>query len=87
MLKKFINKDNLKTVATSVAKEGAQIGVDVVTEGARGFIAGIFYKIIFIIILVVTLLTAGCVGSQIIVDKFSNTPNTNITKELKTLDK
>lgn len=64
MLKKFLNKDTVKTIA----KEGAQLGLETVTEGARGFISGVFYKIIFIIILIATLTIGGCVGAELIVD-------------------
>lgn len=64
MIKKLFNKDTIKTIA----KEGAQIGVETATEGARGIISGIFYKIIFIIILIGTLTIGGCVGVELIVD-------------------
>lgn len=63
-IKKYINKDNIKTIA----KEGAQIGVDTVTESGKSFIYAIFYKIIFIIILIGTITIAGCVGTELIVD-------------------
>lgn len=69
MLKKLLNKESLKTVA----KEGASLGVEVVTDTAKGFINSIFYKVIFTIILVFTLLIGGCIGSQIIVDKVTQT--------------
>lgn len=62
-IKKYINKDSIKTIA----KEGAQIGVDTVTESGKSFISAIFYKIIFIIILIATLTIAGCVGTELIV--------------------
>lgn len=64
MLKKLLNKQNLKTAA----KEGAQFGLETATEGARGFISAIFYKIIFIIILIATVSIGGCVGTELIVD-------------------
>ena len=63
-IKKYINKDNIKTIA----KEGAQIGVDTVTESGKSFISALFYKIIFIIILIAVLTIAGCVGTELIVD-------------------
>ncbi len=63
-LKSKINKDTLK----SVAKEGVTIGIETATESTKSFINGIFYKIIFIIILVFTLLIGGCVGTELIVD-------------------
>lgn len=63
-IKKLINKDTIKTIA----KEGAQIGVDTVTESGKSFISAIFYKIIFIIILIATLTIGGCVGTELIVD-------------------
>ena len=63
-IKKLINKDTIKTIA----KEGAQIGVDTVTESGKSFISAIFYKIIFIIILIATLAIGGCVGTELIVD-------------------
>ncbi len=63
-IKSKINKDTLK----DIAKEGAQIGVDVVAESAKGIISTVFYKIIFIIILIGTLLIGGCVGTELIVD-------------------
>lgn len=58
MIKKLINKDNLK----AIAKEGASFGADVVTETAKGFIWGIFYKIIFIIVFIFTLTFGGCIS-------------------------
>lgn len=82
MIKKLINKENLK----NLAKEGAQIGVDAVTESSKGFISSIFYKIIGIIIFIFVLTFGGCIGSQIIVDKFSSksteqsTTNTEVNK-------
>lgn len=63
-IKKLINKDTIKTIA----KEGAQIGVDTVTESGKSFVSAIFYKIIFIIILIATLTIGGCVGTELIVD-------------------
>jgi hypothetical protein len=63
-IKKYINKDTIKTIA----KEGAQIGVDIVTESGKSFISALFYKIIFIIILIGTITIAGCVGTELIVD-------------------
>jgi hypothetical protein len=63
-IKKLINKDTIKTIA----KEGAQIGVDTVTESGKSFVSVIFYKIIFIIILIATLTIGGCVGTELIVD-------------------
>lgn len=63
-IKKLINKDTIKTIA----KEGAQIGVDTVTESGKSFVSAIFYKIIFIIILIATLTIGGCVGVELIVD-------------------
>lgn len=63
-IKKLINKDTIKTIA----KEGAQIGVDTVTESGKSFVSAIFYKIIFIIILTATLTIGGCVGTELIVD-------------------
>lgn len=64
MIKKFLNKDTVKTIA----REGAQLGLETATEGARGFISSIFYKIIFVIILIGTLTIGGCVGAELIVD-------------------
>lgn len=58
MFKKILNKENIKTVV----KEGANIGVDVVTETAKGFIWSIFYKIIFVITLIFTLTFGGCIA-------------------------
>ena len=58
MIKKLINKENLRTLA----KESASIGVEVATESAKGFVWGIFYKIIFIITLIFTLTFGGCIG-------------------------
>ncbi len=69
MIKKILNKENLKTVA----KEGDSLGAEVVTETAKGFINGIFYKIVFTLVLAFTLLIGGSIGSQIIVDKFTKT--------------
>lgn len=63
-IKKLINKDTVKTIA----KEGTQIGVDTVTESGKSFVSAIFYKIIFIIILIATLTIGGCVGTELIVD-------------------
>ena len=63
-IKTKINKDTLK----NIVKEGAQIGVDAATESTRSFFNGIFYKIIFIIILIFTLLVSGCVGTELILD-------------------
>ena len=63
-IKNLLNKENIKTIA----KEGAQLGLETATEGARGFISGVFYKIIFIIILIATLTIGGCVGTELIVD-------------------
>ena len=63
-IKKLVNRDTIKTIA----KEGAQIGVDVVTESGKSFISSIFYKIIFIIILISVLTFGGCVGVELIVD-------------------
>lgn len=63
-IKKLLNKDAIKTIA----KEGAQLGLETATEGARGFISGVFYKIIFIIILIASLTIGGCVGTELIVD-------------------
>lgn len=71
MIKKLINKENLKTVV----KEGASLGADVVTETAKGFIWGIFYKIIFIITFIFVLTFGGCVGYN-----YLTTPDTNETK-------
>ena len=64
MLKKYINKDTIKTIA----KEGVQLGVDSVTESSKSFISAVFYKIIFIIILIAVLTIGGCVGTELIVD-------------------
>lgn len=64
IIKNLLTKENLK----SVAKEGVNLGVEAATEGTKSFINGIFYKIIFIIILIGTLLIGGCVGTEIIVD-------------------
>ena len=64
MIKNLLNKENIKTIA----KEGAQLGLETATEGARGFISAIFYKIIFIVILIGTLTIGGCVGAELIVD-------------------
>ena len=63
MLRKYINKDAIKTIA----KEGVQLGVDTVTESSKSFISAVFYKIIFIIILIGTLIIGGCVGTELIV--------------------
>ena len=63
-IKKLVNKDTIKTIA----KEGAQLGLETATAGARGFITDIFYKIIFIIILIGALTFGGCVGVELIVD-------------------
>ena len=63
-IKKMINKDTIKTIA----KEGAQLGVETATAGARGFVTDIFYKIIFIIILIAVVTIGGCVGTELIVD-------------------
>ena len=63
-IKKYINKDNIK----KIPKEGAQIGVDTVTESGKSFVSAIFYKIIFIIILIAVLTIGGCVGTDLIVD-------------------
>ena len=63
-IKKYITKDNIK----KIAKEGAQIGVDTVTESGKSFVSAIFYKIIFIIILIAVLTIGGCVGTDLIVD-------------------
>ena len=63
-IKKLINKDTIKTIA----KEGVQLGVDTVTESSKSFISATFYKIIFIIILIGTLIIGGCVGTELIVD-------------------
>ena len=67
-IKKYINKETIKTIA----KEGAQIGVDTVTETGKSFISGIFYKIIFIMVLGCILITAGCVGTDLIVEAIKN---------------
>ena len=64
MLRKYINKDTIKTIA----KEGVQLGVDTVTESSKSFISAVFYKIIFIIILIGTLIIGGCVGTELIVN-------------------
>ena len=64
MLRKYINKDAIKTIA----KEGVQLGVDTVTESSKSFISAVFYKIIFIIILITVLTIGGCVGTELIVD-------------------
>ena len=63
-IKKLINKDTIKTIA----KEGLQLGVDTVTESGKSFVSALFYKIIFIIILIGTITIAGCVGTELIVD-------------------
>ena len=63
MLRKYINKDAIKTIA----KEGVQLGVDTVTESSKSFISAVFYKIIFIIILITGLTIGGCVGTELIV--------------------
>ena len=63
-IKKLINKDTIKTIA----KEGVQLGVDTVTESSKSFISAVFYKIIFIIILIGTLIIGGCVGTELIVN-------------------
>ena len=63
-IKKYINKDNIK----KMAKEGAQISVDTVTESGKSFVSALFYKIIFIIILITVLTISGCVGTELIVD-------------------
>ena len=63
-IKKLINKDTIKTIA----KESVQLGVDTVTESSKSFISAVFYKIIFIIILIGTLIIGGCVGTELIVD-------------------
>lgn len=63
-IKSKINKDTLK----NIVKEGAQIGLETATAGSKSFIDNIFYKIIFIIILIFTLLIGGCVGTELIVD-------------------
>lgn len=67
-IKKLINKDTIKTIAKDAAKEGVQITVDTVTESGKSFVSAIFYKIIFIIILIATLTIGGCVGTELIVD-------------------
>ena len=64
MLKKYINKDTIKTIA----KEGVQLGVDTVTESSKSFISAVLYKIIFIIILIGALTIGGCVGTELIVN-------------------
>lgn len=61
---KFFTKENLKIAL----KESTNIGLETATESTKSFINGIFYKIIFIIILVFTLLIGGCVGTELIVD-------------------
>ena len=63
-IKKYINKDNIK----KMTKEGARIGVDTVTESGKSFVSALFYKIIFIIILITVLTISGCVGTELIVD-------------------
>ena len=67
-VKKLFNKDTIKTIAKDAAKEGAQIAVDTVTESGKSFISALFYKIIFIIILIGVLTIGGCVGVELIVD-------------------
>ena len=76
MIKKLINKENLKTVV----KEGASLGADVVTETARGFIWGIFYKIIFIITFIFTLTFGGCIGYNYITKPDINVAKTESSK-------
>lgn len=61
---KFFTKENLKIAL----KESTNIGLETATESTKSFINGIFYKIIFIIILIGTLLIGGCVGTELIVD-------------------
>ncbi len=68
ILKKLFNKDAIKTIAKDAAKEGTQIAVDTVTESGKSFISALFYKIIFIIILIGVLTFGGCVGVELIVD-------------------
>jgi hypothetical protein len=63
-IKKLINKDTIK----SIAKDGVQLVLDTVTESSKSFISAVFYKIIFIIILIGTLIIGGCVGTELIVD-------------------
>ena len=63
-IKKYINKDNIK----KIAKEGAQIGVDTVTESGKSFVSAVFYKRIFIIILIAVLTIGGCVGTELIIE-------------------
>lgn len=67
-IKKMVNKDTIKTIAKDAAKEGAQIAVNTVTESGKSFISALFYKIIFIIILIAALTIGGCVGVELIVD-------------------
>ena len=64
MFLKFFTKENLKIAL----KESTNIGLETATESTKSFINGIFYKIIFIIILIGTLLIGGCVGTELIVD-------------------
>lgn len=68
MLKKYINKENVKVLA----KEGAKFGVEVISESTKSFINGLFYKIVFVVLLIVIITIGGCVGTDLILDAIKN---------------
>lgn len=71
--------DGVKNIAKGVAEEG----VEVVKTGIFGVVNGILLKIILAVTFIVIVLTAGCVGGSVAIDKLTSDTPTEQQIEVK----
>jgi len=66
--------DLLQNVFVKGSTTVIETGVETVKSGIFSILDGILYKIVGSTLLIVLILTAGCVGANIAVDSLSSTP-------------
>jgi len=77
---KNISKEDIKNSTTEVTGAVIENGIEVTKKGIFGIVNGIMLKIILLFLLLIIILSAGCIGTTVTIDKLTNT---NITQQEK----
>ena len=66
----------MKNDTTEMAKEATKIaveqGVEIAKDGISSIVNGLIMKVVFVVTFVIIALTAGCVGSNVMIDKLTS---------------
>ena len=73
---KNVSKDDIKNGAKEFTGAIVGEGIEVAKTGLFGILNGIIMKIIFVVTFIVIVLSVGCVGTNVAIDKLTSTSDT-----------